>query len=57
MGDRRDRKDDKHSDFDWSQAESELRDVLPPMFVGSEGTDAEGAAAEAVDATTPSAPP
>ncbi len=50
LGDRRDRKDDKHSDFDWSQAESELRDVLPPMFVGSEGTDAEGAAAEAVDA-------
>ena len=50
FGDRRDRKDDKHSDFDWSQAESELRDVLPPMFVGSEGTDAEGAAAEAVDA-------
>ena len=49
FGDRRDRKDDKHSDFDWSQAESELRDVLPPMFVGSEGTDAEGAAAEAVD--------
>ena len=50
FGDRRDRKDDKHSDFDWSQAESELRDVLPPMFVGSEGTDAEGAAAAAVDA-------
>ena len=50
FGDRRDRKDNKHSDFDWSQAESELRDVLPPMFVGSEGTDAEGAAAEAVDA-------
>ena len=50
VGDRRDRKDDKQSDFDWSQAESELRDVLPPMFVGSEGTDAEGAAAEAVDA-------
>ncbi len=50
FGDRRDRKDDKHSDFDWSQAEYELRDVLPPMFVGSEGTDAEGAAAEAVDA-------
>ena len=50
FGDKRDRKEDKHSDFDWSQAESELRDVLPPMFVGSEGTDAEGAAAEAVDA-------
>jgi AAA+ superfamily predicted ATPase len=50
FGDKRDRKDSKHSDFDWSQAESELRDVLPPMFVGSEGTDAEGAAAEAVDA-------
>ena len=50
FGDKRDRKDNKHSDFDWSQAESELRDVLPPMFVGSEGTDAEGAAAEAVDA-------
>ena len=50
FGDKRDRKDNKHSDFDWSQAESELRDVLPPMFVGSEGTDAEGAAAEAVGA-------
>ena len=50
FGDKRDRKDNTHSDFDWSQAESELRDVLPPMFVGSEGTDAEGAAAEAVDA-------
>jgi AAA+ superfamily predicted ATPase len=49
-GDKRDRKDDRHPDFDWSQAESELRDVLPPMFVGSEGTDAEAAAAEAVDA-------
>jgi len=50
-GDKRDRTDDRHpADFDWSQAESELRDVLPPMFVGSEGTDAEGAAAEAVDA-------
>ena len=49
-GDKRDRTDDRHPDFDWSQAESELRDVLPPMFVGSEGTDAEGAAAEAVDA-------
>ena len=49
-GDKRDRTDDRQPDFDWSQAESELRDVLPPMFVGSEGTDAEGAAAEAVDA-------
>jgi AAA+ superfamily predicted ATPase len=29
------------SGYDWSQAESELRDVLPPMFVGSEG-DADG---------------
>ncbi len=35
-------------EYDWSQAESELRDVLPPMFVGSEGTNSE-AAADAVD--------
>jgi SpoVK/Ycf46/Vps4 family AAA+-type ATPase len=37
-------------DYDWTQAESELRDVLPPMFVGGDdaakGTDAR----EAVDA-------
>jgi AAA+ superfamily predicted ATPase len=38
------------SEFDWSQAESELRDVLPPMFVGG-GDDAESAGArDAVDA-------
>lgn len=38
--------------FDWSQAESELRDVLPPMFIGGEDTSAEAAsaAAEAYDA-------
>jgi AAA+ superfamily predicted ATPase len=38
--------------FDWSQAESELRDVLPPMFVGSEETSADSASApaEAYDA-------
>jgi len=36
------------AEFDWSQAESELRDVLPPMFVGSEQTGA-GAPEEAVD--------
>src|SRR5450631_3130090 len=35
-------------EYDWSQAESELRDVLPPMFVGSEGINSE-AAADAVD--------
>ena len=35
-------------EYDWSQAESELRDVLPPMFVGSEGTNSE-AAADAAD--------
>ena len=40
------------ADFDWSQAESELSDVLPPMFVGSEETsaDAASAPAEAYDA-------
>ncbi|HEY2238152.1 MAG TPA: tetratricopeptide repeat protein [Streptosporangiaceae bacterium] len=40
------------TDFDWTQAESELSDVLPPMFVGSEETAAEGASApaEAYDA-------
>jgi SpoVK/Ycf46/Vps4 family AAA+-type ATPase len=40
------------TDFDWSQAESELRDVLPPMFVGSEETSAASATApaEAYDA-------
>jgi SpoVK/Ycf46/Vps4 family AAA+-type ATPase len=39
-------------DFDWSQAESELSDVLPPMFVGSEETAADSASApsEAYDA-------
>jgi AAA+ superfamily predicted ATPase len=36
------------AEYDWSQAESELRDILPPMFVGSEGTNSE-AAADAVD--------
>ncbi len=35
-------------DFDWSQAESELRDVLPPMFVGGDASETE-APAEAVD--------
>jgi AAA+ superfamily predicted ATPase len=42
----------KPADFDWSQAESELRDVLPPMFVGSEETSAGSASApaEAYDA-------
>ncbi len=35
-------------DFDWSQAESELRDVLPPMFVGGDESETE-APAEAVD--------
>ncbi len=29
------------AEFDWSQAESELRDVLPPMFVGGDETGAE----------------
>ena len=40
------------ADLDWSQAESELSDVLPPMFVGSEETsaDAASAPAEAYDA-------
>jgi AAA+ superfamily predicted ATPase len=40
------------TDFDWTQAESELSDVLPPMFVGSEETAADGASApaEAYDA-------
>jgi AAA+ superfamily predicted ATPase len=35
-------------EFDWSQAESELRNVLPPMFVGSDESETE-APAEAVD--------
>ena len=41
------------SEYDWSQAESELRDVLPPMFVGSgDGATGPGAreAADAYDA-------
>ena len=33
------------AEFDWSKAESELRDVLPPMFVG--GDDTESGAPEA----------
>jgi SpoVK/Ycf46/Vps4 family AAA+-type ATPase len=37
----------KSGDFDWSQAESELRDVLPPMFIGSEETSADSASAPA----------
>ncbi len=35
-------------EFDWSQAESELRDVLPPMFVGGDESETK-APAEAVD--------
>ncbi len=46
------RRQDRSPDFDWSQAESELSDVLPPMFVGSEETSADSASApaEAYDA-------
>jgi AAA+ superfamily predicted ATPase len=46
------RRQDRSADFDWSQAESELSDVLPPMFVGSEETSADSASApaEAYDA-------
>ena len=46
------RRQDRSPDFDWSQAESELSDVLPPMFVGSEETSADSASApaEAFDA-------
>ena len=46
------RRPDRSPDFDWSQAESELSDVLPPMFVGSEETSADSASApaEAFDA-------
>ncbi len=29
------------AEFDWSKAESELRDVLPPMFVGGDNTESE----------------
>ena len=29
------------AEFDWSKAESELRDVLPPMFVGGDETQSE----------------
>src|SRR6201996_2456283 len=45
-------RDQAPADFDWTQAESELSDVLPPMFVGSEETAADGASApaEAYDA-------
>jgi AAA+ superfamily predicted ATPase len=38
------------SEYDWSQAESELREVLPPMFVGSEGDAAGPGTREAADA-------
>jgi SpoVK/Ycf46/Vps4 family AAA+-type ATPase len=38
------------SEYDWSQAESELREVLPPMFVGSEDGTAGPEAREAADA-------
>jgi len=46
------REDKVPADFDWTQAESELSDVLPPMFVGSEETSADSASApaEAYDA-------
>ena len=37
-------------DYDWSQAETELRDVLPPMFVGGDEGATGAAAREAVDA-------
>jgi SpoVK/Ycf46/Vps4 family AAA+-type ATPase len=37
-------------DYDWSQAESELRDVLPPMFVGGDEGATGAPAREAVDA-------
>jgi len=46
---REDRPDRPEAEFDWPQAENELRDVLPPMFVDGAGTDADSAAAEAVD--------
>ena len=29
------------AEFDWTKAESELRDVLPPMFVGGDDTGSE----------------
>src|SRR5579875_1903875 len=38
------------AEFDWSQAESELRDVLPPMFVGGQDDAEPAAARDAVDA-------
>jgi AAA+ superfamily predicted ATPase len=38
------------SEYDWSQAESELREVLPPMFVGSESGAAGPGAREAAGA-------
>jgi AAA+ superfamily predicted ATPase len=38
------------ADYDWTQAESELRDVLPPMFVGGDEGGTGAAAREAVDA-------
>jgi SpoVK/Ycf46/Vps4 family AAA+-type ATPase len=41
------REDQVPADFDWTQAESELSDVLPPMFVGSEETSADSASAPA----------
>jgi SpoVK/Ycf46/Vps4 family AAA+-type ATPase len=41
------REDKVPADFDWTQAESELSDVLPPMFVGSEETSADSASAPA----------
>jgi SpoVK/Ycf46/Vps4 family AAA+-type ATPase len=37
--------DESAPDYDWSQAESELRDVLPAMFVG----DDEGSASAGID--------
>ncbi len=32
--------------FDWAEAEAELRDVLPPMFVGPDGATPDGAQAD-----------
>ena len=38
-------------EFDWSRAESEVQDLLPPMFVGDAGAaDSEDPAARAFDA-------
>jgi SpoVK/Ycf46/Vps4 family AAA+-type ATPase len=45
----------EHSEFNWAEAEAELRDVLPPMFVTRDGGAEQTQAARPRDATAETA--